>query len=75
MKKKKNILISSNASSIAKILSNCLVSHNTSFINDKDLIYSNPKELEKLFEKIDVFDYLVIGIAHKLENIGTAEVE
>ena len=51
MEKKKNILISSNGSSIAKILSNCLVSHNINFINDKDLIYSNPKELEKLFEK------------------------
>ena len=40
MEKKKNILISSNGSSIAKILSNCLVSHNINFINDKDLIYS-----------------------------------
>ena len=58
MEKKKNILISSNGSSIAKILSNCLVSHNTNFINDKDLIYSNPKELEKLFEKIDVYVHI-----------------
>ena len=58
MEKKKNILISSNGSSIAKILSNCLVSHNINFINDKDLIYSNPKELEKLFEKIDVYVHI-----------------
>ena len=58
MKKKKNILISSSSTKIGKILSKCLSNHNLKFIEENSLNYKDTKELNNIFQNIDIYFHI-----------------
>ncbi len=58
MKKKKNILISSSSTKIGKFLSKCLKNHNLKYIEENSLEYKNSKELNKIFQNIDIYFHI-----------------
>jgi len=58
MKKKKNILISSSSTKIGKILSKSLSNHNLKFIEENSLNYKDTKELNNIFQNIDIYFHI-----------------
>ncbi len=58
MKQKKNILISSSNTKIGQFLSKCLKNHNLKYIEDSSLEYKDSKELNKIFQNIDIYFHL-----------------
>jgi len=58
MKQKKNILISSSNTKMGQFLSKCLKNHNLKYIEESSLEYKDTKELNEIFQNIDIYFHL-----------------